>query len=204
MARLLVVLFALIVVGAAVAIGYFLLDDSPSVLGSAVGQMDPAAPVDPGDASKVTVNIPPGSTANDIGAELQQLGLVRSSLYFRYAADQAGVGGNLAAGDYELSKSMSTPEIIQVLAKGEVKRGLVATIPEGWRAEQIADRLQATGFASRADFLQALASPQSVPGFDTLPPPPPQRLEGFLFPDTYEVPQPVSGSRATELMLRMF
>ena len=93
-----------------VAIGYFLLDDSPSVLGSAVGQIaDPWAPVDPNDATKVPSHIPPGSTANDIGAQLQQLGLVRSALFFRYAAEQAGVGGNLAAGDYELSKSMSTP-----------------------------------------------------------------------------------------------
>ncbi len=205
MARLLVILFALIVVGVAVAIGYFLLDDSPSVLGSAVGQIaDPGAPVDPNDATKVTVHIPPGSTANDIGAQLQQLGVVRSALFFRYEADQAGVGGNLAAGDYELSKSMSTPEIIQVLAKGEVKRGLVATIPEGWRSEQIADRLQATGFASRDDFLKAVAAPQSVPGSDTLPQPSVPRLEGYLFPETYEVPQQVSGSRAAELMVRMF
>jgi UPF0755 protein len=204
MARLLVILFALIVVGAGVAIGYFLLDDSPSVLGSAVGQMDPGAPVDPNDASKVTVNIPPGSTANDIGAELQQRGLVRSSLFFRYAADQAGVGGNLAAGNYELSKSMSTPEIIQVLAKGEVKRGLVATIPEGWRSEQIADRLQATGFASRDEFLKAVTAPASVPGADTLPQPSVPRLEGYLFPETYEVPQQVSGNHAAELMVRMF
>jgi len=110
----------------------------------------------------------------------------------------------LAAGDYELSKSMSTPEIIQVLAKGEVKRGLVATIPEGWRTEQIADRLDASGFTQRADFLQAVSNPQTVPGFDVLPPPAPQRLEGYLFPETYEVPQPVSGSRAAELMVRMF
>jgi len=205
MARLLVVVFALIVVGVGVGIGYFLLGDNATLLSSSVAELaDPMAAVDPTDSTVQTVTIPPGSTANDIGSQLQQLGLVRSSLAFRFAVDQSGAGSTLAAGDYELSKSMSMTEIIQVLAKGEVKRGLVATIPEGWRAEQIADRLQATGFASRADFLQALASPQSVPGFDTLPPPPPQRLEGFLFPDTYEVPQPVSGSRATELMLRMF
>jgi UPF0755 protein len=204
MARLLVVVFALLVVGAAVGIGYFVLDDSNSVLGTAVGQMaDPMAPVDPNDTSKETVTIPPGSTANDIGAELEQHGLVRSSLFFRVAADQAGVGSSLAAGDYELSRSMSTPEIIQVLARGEIKRGLVATIPEGWRSEQIADRLQTTGFASREEFLQAVASPLSVPGFDVLPQPP-ARLEGYLFPETYQVPQPVSGSRAAELMVRMF
>src|SRR5205085_3888195 len=103
--------------------------------------------------------VPPGSSAGDIGNLLQQRGLIRSALIFRLAADQAGVGGSLAAGDYELSRSMSTTEIIQVLARGQVKRGLVATIPEGWRSEQIADRLQATGVASRDDFLRAVAGP---------------------------------------------
>ncbi len=204
-ARLLVVLFALLVVGAGVGIGYFVLGDTNSLLGTSLGQLaDPMAPVDPQDGTKVVVTIPPGSTANDIGTLLQQRGLIRSSLVFRYAADQAGVGASLAAGDYELSKSMSTPEIVQVLAKGEVKRGLVATIPEGWRSEQIADRLAATGFAPRDEFLQALASPASVPGFDVLPKPLPPRLEGYLFPETYEVPQPVTGARAAELMVRMF
>jgi peptidoglycan lytic transglycosylase G len=204
-ARVLVVLFALAVVGAGFAVGYFLLSDNSSLLGTSLGQLaDPMAAVDPNDATTQVVTITQGETANDIGSQLQQRGLVRSSLAFRLAADQAGVGSSLAAGDYELSKSMSTPEIVQVLAKGEVKRGLVATIPEGWRSEQIADRLEATGFAPRADFLQAVASPPSVPGFDTLPQPAPSRLEGYLFPETYEVPQPVSGGHAAELMLRMF
>jgi UPF0755 protein len=81
---------------------------------------------------------------------------------------------------------------------------LVATIPEGWRSEQIADRLQATGFASRDDFLRAVAAPAGVPGFDLLGNPPPPRLEGYLFPETYQVPQPVAGTRAAEMMLRMF
>jgi UPF0755 protein len=198
-------MFALIVVGVGFGIGYFLLSDNTPLLGASVSQLaDPMAPVDPNDAAIQVVSIPPGSTANDIGAELQQRGLVRSALAFRFAADQAGVGTSLAAGDYELSKSMSTPEIIQVLAKGEVKRGLVATIPEGWRSEQIADRLEATGVAQRADFLQAVAAPPSVPGVEALPAPSPTRLEGYLFPETYEVPQPISGNRAADLMVRMF
>lgn len=205
LARLLVVVFAVVVIAVGVGIGYFLLGDSTPILGTAIGQLaDPMAPVDAHDATRVVVNVPPGATASDIGTELQQLGLIRSSLVFRIAADQAGVGTSLAAGDYELSKSMSTPEIVQVLAKGEVKRGLVATIPEGWRSEQIADRLQDIGFASRDDFMEALTAPPSIPGFDVLPEPAPPRLEGYLFPETYEVPQPVSGTRAAELMLRMF
>jgi UPF0755 protein len=206
LARILVVLFALVIIGVGVVIGYYVFSDSTPILGTRIGQLaDPMAPVDPQDSSKVVVSVPNGATAADIGTELQQLGLVRSALVFRLAAEQAGVGSSLAAGDYELSKSMSTTEIIQVLAKGQVKRGLVATIPEGWRSEQIADRLEATGFASRDEFLQAVASPGAVPGFELLNnEPPPARLEGYLFPETYQVPQKVSGSRAAELMLRMF
>src|SRR6266851_402430 len=203
-ARILVIFFALIVVGAGVAIGYFVLGDSTSIA-SGVGQLaDPLAPVDAHDTVKQTVTVAPGSTAGDIGTTLQQRGLIRSSLLFRLAAEQAGVGDSLAAGDYELSRSMSTNEIIQVLAKGQVKRGLLATIPEGWRSEQIADRLEATGFASRDDFFRAVASPAAVPGFEVVAAAAPPRLEGYLFPETYEVPQKVSGARAAELMVRMF
>jgi UPF0755 protein len=43
-----------------------------------------------------------------------------------------------------------------------------------------------------------------VPGVDLLGTPTPPRLEGYLFPWTYEVPQRVSGARAAELMVRMF
>jgi UPF0755 protein len=206
LSRILVVLFALIVIGAGAAVGYMVLGDSSTpVLGTRLGQLaDPMAAVDAQDTSKQVVTVPPGATAGDIGGTLQQRGLIRSGLAFRLAADQAGVGSSLAAGDYELSRSMSTNDIIQVLAHGQVKRGLLATIPEGWRSEQIADRLDATGFASRDDFVRAISRPASVPGVDLLGASPPPRLEGYLFPETYEVPQKVSGPKAAELMVRMF
>src|SRR5438132_13790450 len=199
LARILVIFFAVIVIAAGAAIGYFVLGDSTSIA-SGIGHIaDPLAPMDAQDTAKQVVTVAPGSTAGDIGTTLQQRGLIRSSLLFRLAAEQAGVGSSLAAGDYELSRSMSTNEIIQVLAKGQVKRGLLATLPEGWRSEQIADRLEATGFASRDDFLRAVAAPESVPGFEVVATAAPPRLEGYLFPETYEVPQKVSGARAAEL-----
>lgn len=204
-ARVLVLLFALIVIGAGATIGYFVLGDSAAhPIGALVQLTSPLAAVDPQDTTKQVITVPSGATAGDIGTALQQRGLVRSGLLFRLAAEQAGVGSSLAAGDYELSRSMSTEEILQVLAKGQTKRGLVVTIPEGWRSEQIADRLETTGFASRDDFFHAVNAPLSVPGFDILGAPPPASLEGYLFPETYEVPQKVPGTRAAELMVRMF
>jgi UPF0755 protein len=204
LARVLVILFAIVIVGVGAGVGYLLLGESSWKLSDVTALADPLTPVDPRDSTKQVVGVPPGSTAADIGAELQRRGLIRSGLLFRLAAEQAGVGTTLAAGEYELSRSMSTNEIIQVLARGQVKRGLIATIPEGWRSEQIADRLEATGFAARDEFLRAVDAPESVPGFDVVGASAPPRLEGYLFPETYEVSQRVTGGRAAELMVRMF
>ena len=71
-ARLLVVVFALIVIGVGVGVGYFVLGDTTSILSTPIGQLaDPMAPVDPQDGSRVVVTVPPGATASDIGADLQ-------------------------------------------------------------------------------------------------------------------------------------
>ncbi len=204
MARFLVVLFALVVVGAGLWLGATLLGDDAPLLGPSVARLsDPGAPVDPTDTTKQVFTVRPGESAAQIGDDLQQKGLIRSGLTFRFVVEQEGVGGSLAAGEYELSRSMSPREIAQVLARGQVRRGLLVTIPEGWRAEQIADKLEQTGFSSRDDFLRAVANPASVPGAELLPGSPPT-LEGYLFPETYEVKEKVSGARAAELMVRMF
>ena len=203
--RALVLLFALAVIGVAVAVGYFLLSDTSPLSGPVVaGLSDPLAAVDVNDTTKQVFTVRPGASAGEIGGELQQRGLVRSGLLFRLAAEQAGVGSSLVAGDYELSRSMSTPEIVEVLARGQVKRGLIATIPEGWRMEQIAERLDATGLSTRDEFLRAVTEPSSLPNVELLGEPRPSTLEGYLFPWTYEVPQRVPGPQAADLMVRMF
>ena len=204
MARFLVLLFAVAVVGAAALVASVFLGDGTPVLGPLFTQLvEPTGPVAPDDTRRQVFTVQPGASAAQIGDELQRRHLVRSSLAFRLVVDQKGVGNNLAAGDYELSPSMTTDEIVEVLAKGQVKRGIVVTIPEGWRAAQIADRLQSVGFADRDEFLQAVANPRSVPTSDQLPAMPPT-LEGYLFPLQYEVKARVSGVEAADLMVQMF
>ncbi len=203
MARLLVVLFALLVLGVGLGLAALLLGGGAPALAPALTRLADATPVDPSDTTPELFAVPRGASAAQIGDDLQRRGLIRSALAFRFVVEQEGVGASLAAGDYELSRSMSTREIAQVLARGQVKRGLVVTIPEGWRAEQIADKLEATGFSSRDEFLRAVADPASVPGSELLPGAP-ATLEGYLFPETYEVKERVPGTQAAELMVRTF
>lgn len=200
-----VFVFALLMIGVGFVLGSTIANDTTPMLGRFVAQLNPSGePVDPNDTRKQLYTVRPGSSAVRIGEELQERGLIRSALAFRMAVDRLGVGSQLAAGDYELSKAMSTEEVVYVIARGQVKRGIIATIPEGWRAEQVADRLDGLGFTGRDEFLQAVANPRTVPGVELLGEPVPPSLEGYLFPDTYEVKERVTGVQAAELMVRMF
>jgi UPF0755 protein len=79
---------------------------------------------------------------------------------------------------------MTTSEVIEVLARGRVRRGVTITVPEGWRAEEIAWKLDSVSAGSGATFLAEVGAPDSVPSDWQAPVG--AGLEGFLFPDTYE------------------
>jgi UPF0755 protein len=141
----------------------------------------------------VVFQVEPGQTAADIGAGLQVRGLVRSAQVFRLLVEQEGVGNRLAAGEYELSPSMSAREVVAALAGGHVRRGLSVTVPEGWRAEEIAWKLNAIAPGTGDEYLEAVYQADGSPADLDLPPG--ASLEGFLFPDTYEW-RPTDGARA--------
>ncbi len=202
--RILVVLFGLLMAGVVVLLGGYLLDDARPLLAPALARLsDPSVAADPSDQAVQVFTVRPGESAAQIGDELQKRNLIKSALAFRLVVDQEGLGGSIAAGDYELSRSMSTRDIAEKLGRGEVKRGLIVTIPEGWRAEQIADRLDSAGFTSRDEFLRAVGEPATVPSASQLAGAPPT-LEGYLFPETYEVREKVPGTVAAEMMIKTF
>lgn len=143
-----------------------------------------------------------GENARSIGQRLAQQGLIRSSLLFRVLARYYGLDDRLAAGEYQLTFGMTMGQIIQELRQGQGKQ-LIVTIPEGWRAEEIADLLEKEGIAEKADFLILVY--QSVGHWDLLPiQPEGHSLEGYLFPDTYWVPPHYGSQPFLKLMLENF
>ena len=64
------------------------------------------------DATPVVFRVEAGQSAGDIGAALEARGLIRSARMFRLLVERDGVAGRLAAGEYELKASLSTPEVI--------------------------------------------------------------------------------------------
>ena len=139
--------------------------------------------------------IPPGTSAESIGRELARLGLVRHPAIFRALALLRGAGGRLRAGEYSLEGPLTLTDIVDKLERGDVVRHEV-TIPEGKSLQETAD-LAAAGGVERDAFLRAARDTRPIQDLDPLA----TDLEGYLFPDTYDVPPPPDAGAA--LVARM-
>lgn len=138
-------------------------------------------------APKVIFTVPAGSSAQEIGINLQKAGLIRSQQAWQWWTRWQILQGHATgfqAGTYELSPALSMEAIAEKIWSGDVVK-ITFTIPEGWSLRQMADYFEQRGFFKAQDFLDAARSASSQK-FPWLPPNIPL-LEGFLFPDTYQV-----------------
>jgi len=134
--------------------------------------------------------VPVGANADSIGHDLQVMGLTRHPLLFRILARSRGVSGKLKAGDYALQGPLTLEQVLDMLVRGDVVRRLI-TVPEGRTAAEIADIVEGQGL-DWAAFLEAAAETSLVRDLD----PDAGDLEGYLFPDTYDLPQTPDAPRA--------
>jgi UPF0755 protein len=156
------------------------------------------APAGPG-GGPASVRVPAGSNLRQIARALADAGVVASPRAFVLAARIAGLDRQLRPGDYRFEPGLSFPSQLRALRDG---RGRIAaiTIPEGWRIEQIAERLAAAGVCARDAFLPAtrdrvLLEELAIPG---------PSAEGFLFPETYALQLPTSPADVIRAMHRQF
>lgn len=162
----------------------------------------PTAAADP-----VRVEIAKGSSAFQVSDLLEEKGIIKNSFLFKYYLKVKAEGSRFQAGVYELSPGTEKDAIIATLNKGETVAAEMIrfTIPEGFTLLQIADKLAADKLIDRDKFLE-LAEKQtnwgdaeavrSIPADDKLH----HRLEGYLFPETYEL---VKESTEEDILKRM-
>ncbi len=152
----------------------------------------------------VAFSVEPGETATTIANRLQEQGLISDSQLFRLYMRYAGVDAKLEAGQFALSPSLNMIEIAERLQRARAEESVV-TIPEGLRAEEIAELLTAQGALDGERFLELVrAGDPAAAGlgaYDFLDDRPPgTTLEGFLFPDTYRLLVP---AEPEDLLARM-
>jgi UPF0755 protein len=161
------------------------------------------SPLSPGNGQPVKLTVTRSSSTSSIGQMLFEKGLIRSAWFFNLYTRLRGVDDQLKAGTYTFSTAQSLPEIVNELVKGS-DDGRVITIPEGFTLKQIAQLLEKEGLVSREDFLAAAAEDDFNYPFVKKLPPGPNRLEGYLFPDTYRVSSSTTARSIIDLMLRRF
>jgi len=156
----------------------------------------------------VEVTITKGMSANSVSKLLEENGIIKNSFIFGYYLVLKEEGANFQAGRYELKPGMDKLEVIAKLNAGDVMKQETVkfTIPEGYSILQIADKLAAEGIADRDKFLALTNEQRTWSGAETVLFVPKEfpnakyRLEGYLFPDTYEV---VKGVSEEEIILRL-
>jgi UPF0755 protein len=147
----------------------------------------------------VRFHVGSGDTVTTVASRLQQAGLITNPLLFRLDAKLHGLGNNLKVGDYRLRPNMSIDQMTAALMVYH-SATVQIVIPEGYRAEQIASILDHHGISGR-QFLQAVRHP--AVHYSILSDKPPQSgLEGYLFPNTYDVAPHSSGSQFAYLMVK--
>jgi UPF0755 protein len=144
------------------------------------------APVS-GDPSPVPFTVEIGENAVTIANKLSQQQLINDPDLFRLFLRYNRLDASLEAGDYELRRNMNMREIAQALQKASFEE-VVVTIPEGWRAEEIADKLTAEGIMDGSEFLATVRQGVGVNHPLLADRPPGASYEGYLFPDTYRLP----------------
>ena len=158
------------------------------------------------DPATVVFTVEPGESVGQIASRLQREGLVRDAELFRLYLRYAGLDSGVEAGQFTLKKTMTIPQIALALQSGKRGDELTLTIPEGRRLEEMAllveqqTPISATAFLSLARDAKAWTSQYSF--LSELPPG--ASLEGYLFPDTYRLPQDVTASDVIARMLANF
>jgi len=150
------------------------------------------------DDTPVRFVIEAGTSARQIGSNLQDAGLIADDLLFEAYVRVNGLDDRLEAGTFMLNPSMTLPEIASALLDARAS-SVTVTVPEGWRREQIADLLvEKDLFGEGEDSIQAAryAEKTATGDLSGLDPsrypflqerPAGTSLEGYLFPDTYEI-----------------
>lgn len=142
------------------------------------------------DATLRPFQIAEGETALTVSNRLEEQGFITDAGLFRQYMRYHGVDQRLAAGDFEIARAMTMGEIADRLQQAHYEE-IAVTIPEGMRAEEVAELLDVKGVMDGQAFLALVrggsASAAALGDYPWLPAGL-TTLEGYLFPDTYRLP----------------
>lgn len=138
---------------------------------------------------ETTVEVTADDTVKTVADKLEDAGLIKYKWFFRLFAAVANADEKIGMGTYELNTDMDYRALIMGMrssAGNMTAETVTVTIPEGYTVSQIIKLLAKNGVASEETLLKVAQTYQFSYDFIDNTSEDISRLEGYLFPDTYE------------------
>lgn len=152
------------------------------------------------NTEEVVYEVSQGKTFKQVAKELAAQNLIQNARLFSLYAQLRGEARKLKVGEYALRKNMTPNEVLAVITSGK-SIGRPFTIAEGLNIYEISELYEAQGFGKKEDFLKASMDKGFVKqliGEER------DSLEGYLFPETYQLTKFTSVRELLQAMVYRF
>lgn len=160
-------------------------------------------PVNRESVNSISLIIESGTSGHQIANKLYDNNLIRSKMLFTILINVKGLENSLKAGIYDINPGYDMEEIINLLVDGRIATFRV-TIPEGFTVEEIARRLSVLTSYAEEEYLSYARKDLGRDYLNVSANEIKYSLEGFLYPDTYVIPQEYSPKQTFDVMLTVF
>jgi len=147
----------------------------------------------------VEVKIPKGATFREAVEIFCKEGIIHDRTFFLIIGRITGLDRKIRAGYYSIFKSMNTIDLLKILRRGQIIEYAV-TIVEGDSLWEVAEKLSGKGIATQEQFFDLASDRDFLTSFDIEA----STFEGYLFPDTYNIPKGMEPEEAIGMMINTF
>jgi len=153
------------------------------------------------NSSEIVVDVPTGSSTNAIADLLEKQGVINNAFLFKLYVRWKG-GGPFRAGSYRFPRPARADEVIHTFEAGPLPPPTKRfTVPPGLNLRQVPAQIVKDIPTLSVDKInQTLTDGQLRSIFQ----PQGQSMEGFLFPDTYDIGQGANERSAVQMMVAQF
>ena len=156
-----------------------------------------------GISEDTAVDIPEGSGAAAVADILNDKGIIKYPNIFKLMSKTGGYDSKYQPGVVTIHKDMGYSDILKTIIRND-RNTITVMIPEGYTIKQIAAKLSDEGICSVDDFNAALDPSLYDYRFLENLPERSNKLEGYLFPATYEFYSGMSARDIVNMMLKSF
>lgn len=151
------------------------------------------------DPAEITIRIKRGANLRSVGEELEAKGVIYNNNIFILTGRLLGYQDEIIPGEYTFPNGLTNIDILKKITDVNSIRYYTLTIPEGMNIRQIGRLLQRQLGLDSAKFVNETYNDSLIAliGIDA------ENLEGYLFPDTYQISLSPSADNEFEIIKTM-